>query len=163
MNLDPTAAAYGLFHVAFADMVNHVAAALFRLRRPKEAGLTFQELLDLPFGCMLKSLQEQLNKFKGNSLLARELHDLEGACSQMREIQHWRNKRVHARVQWVADGIALYDYRTGMPLTMSREESEEKIWQVSEVIAKLEGHVPDLISVQKWDNVIDRLFETVDD
>ena len=44
MTFDDTASAYGLFQVVFADVVDHLAVATFRLRERKEPSLQFEKV-----------------------------------------------------------------------------------------------------------------------
>jgi hypothetical protein len=55
MNLDDTAAAYGLFQVVFADIADHIAVAAFRLRELKEPELHSKQFLGRNFRKPLSS------------------------------------------------------------------------------------------------------------
>jgi len=100
MQIDATAGAYGLFQVVFADLTEHLAAAVFRLQQAKDPSVTFEQIFRLEFKRVLDRFKEELKQFDGKRSLEEDLHWLHDAVGQMAAIAQWRHDRIHARVIW---------------------------------------------------------------
>lgn len=162
MKIDETAAAYGLFQLAFAEVTEYLAAALFRLRRDRETELEFAHVFRMKFSRMLSEFKEELKRFDGRTAVVEELGSLRGACSQMKALSQWRNCRSHARVRRVDDGLALYDWKTHKRLSITFEECEEKILEAGRVRIAL-MNVSRLVRDLEFDRLFEHLFSTLDD
>jgi len=163
MMIDSTDAPYGLFQVAFADMAEHLAGCLYQLRLRKEPGLKFENMFGTTFGRMLKQFKDELKGFDADKLASQDLQAVRQACHDMSVIARWRNARAHARVRVVADGYALYDWRTNQRLSMNVKECESKIQEVNRVNLILETHMTDLLGNPALANAISDLLSAVDD
>lgn len=145
MNIDRTAAFYGLLQVAYADMTEHLASYLYLLRRRTEPKLEFRCVYKLMFRQMLTQFKDELKGFDTGKPVSQEVHELRNACKKMSGLANWRNDRIHARVRVVADGYALYNWQTGQRLSMEAEELEHKIEEVNRVNASLEASMLTLL------------------
>jgi hypothetical protein len=161
MKLDDTAAAYGLFQVVFADVTDHLAVAAFRLCELKEPGLAFETVFRQELSQILKQFRRELRQFDGRSPVSDSLHAVREACEIISRLAVWRNDRIHARVRLTEHGYALYDWRTGRRLQITREQIELKINLASTAMAELEGHVQHLVHLLTWDEEFERLFSTL--
>jgi len=86
----------------------------------------------------------ELNQFDGCDSVAQDLRQVREACSKARAFGDWRNQRIHARVRQVADGLALFDWKTGQRLPMSEQECEDWIQEGIWILPMLEGHFASL-------------------
>ncbi len=161
MLIDATAGAYGLFQVVFADLTEHLAVAVFRLRQVKAPGLTFEQIFRLEFKRILDQFKEELKQFDGKRLLEEDLHWLLAAVDQMAIIAKWRHERIHARVRPVDGGLGLYDWRTRERLPISYEECKGKIDEATKLIVTLEAHVPQLVGWLDWNKMFEREWDTL--
>jgi hypothetical protein len=161
MTLNDTAAAYGLFQVVFADVVDHLAVATFRLRELRESGLVFESVFKQEFKKLLKQFRQELKQFDGRSPVADSLHGVREACKIISALAVWRNDRIHARVHMSEHGYALYDWRTRRRLEIRREQIEQNINLAIKAIVELEAHVPHLVHLLKWDEEFEKLFSTL--
>lgn len=161
MNLNDTAAAYGLFQVVFADVVDHLAVATFRLRERKESGLDFERVFNQGFKKLMEQFRQELRQFDGRASVADSLHAVREACRIISELAVWRNDRIHARVHKSEHGYALYDWRTRRRLEISTERIQRNIDLAIKAIVELEAHVPHLVHLLKWDEEFERLFSNL--
>ena len=122
MTLDENAAAFGLFHLAFANLHQQLATVVFLLRRAQEPHLKFDEIFKLKFSRLQSALKEELRKLDRNSSMAVEIQLLRKACSDLGPLADWRNERVHARVRISENGIESFNWRTRTPLSVHRDE-----------------------------------------
>lgn len=160
MNLDDTAAAYGLFQVVFADVADHVAVATFRLRELKEPGLAFETVFGQDFAKTFKQFRKELKQFDGHSEVADCLHDVREACEIISTLAVWRNDRIHARVRMTDTGYALYDWRTRQRLEISREQIKKNLLLGVKTIVALEENVQRLVELN-FDADFEKLFSTL--
>ncbi len=161
MTLSDTAAAYGLFQVVCADLIDHLAVAVFRLRISKEPWLAFETVFRQEFKRTLKEIRRELRQFEDRSSVSDSLAAVRGACKVMSKLAVWRNDRVHARVRLTEEGYALYDWRTRRRLAITRAQIEQNIQVAIKAIVDLEAHVPHLVHLSDWDAEFERLFSTV--
>jgi hypothetical protein len=163
MDIDRTAAFYGLLQVAYADMTEHLATYLYLLRRRAEPKLEFRCVYKLMFRQMLNQFKDELKEFDTGKPVSPEVHELRNACKKMSGLADWRNDRIHARVRVVADGYALYDWLTGLRLSMTAEELERKIEEVNYINASLEAYMLTLLGdLARADNIGALLEATLD-
>jgi hypothetical protein len=161
MNLDDTAAAYGMFQVVFADVTDHLAVATFRLREHREPGLCFETVFKQEFKQILKQFRLELRRFDGRDAVSDSLHVIQEACKIISTLANWRNDRIHARVHMTEHGYALYDWRTRRRLEITREQIERNINLAAKVMAELDAHVPFFVHLLTWDEEIEKLFSTL--
>jgi hypothetical protein len=161
MNLDETAATYGLFQVVFADMADHVAVATFRLRELKEPGLEFETVFRQDFSKTFKQFRKELRQFDGRSPVADYLRAVREACEIISKLAAWRNGRIHPRVRMTDTGYALYDWRTRKRLEISREQIEKNIHLGVKAIVTLEANVQHLVHQLNFDAEFEKLFSTL--
>src|ERR1700693_331807 len=98
MNLDQNAAAFGVFHLTFANLTQHLAAALFYIRQLREPDLKFEDVFKLKFSRLLKEFEKELKQLDGGSH-DMELQALRPVCERIKALGDWRNARIHPRVQ----------------------------------------------------------------
>jgi hypothetical protein len=91
VTFNDTAAAYGLFQIAYSDLADHLAVAVFRLRQCKEAGLDFNAVFKQDFGRTLKELKRELCQFENYSETAATLDAIRRTCEQIKDLTKWRN------------------------------------------------------------------------
>jgi len=109
MIIDPEAAAYGIFQIAFATLDTRLSRSLLALGRRKDAEITFGTLNRMAFGRRLKKLREAIEAVKPNLQDDPVVEDLEIACDLAENVQKWRNDRVHAEVQFLENQPLLVD------------------------------------------------------
>ena len=158
MQLDSTAAAYGLIQVVFADATERLAYALFTLQRRRKA-VTFEEILSRNFSHILKAFKVELKQFEREQSVAAELKDVRDACEQLDTLSQWRNERIHARVKWVENGMALYNSKMRQRLSISYPECDEIIHKLAYIISTLATCLPKLINVLDFDETFDAFFK----
>ena len=166
MNLDQNAAAFGLFHLAFANLTQQLAAALFYIRRLKEPNLKFKDVFNLKFSRMLREFKEELKQLEGGS------HDLAvqallPVCETIETLGDWRNARIHPRVQIDEHGITIYDWRTRERLIVDLDDTLLKVERMHWITIALEQNagilVRELKSKMEWDEVFERMWGNGDD
>ena len=109
MREDPTAAAWGLFQVRFAFLVQELASAVYLLRRRRDPKTQFAQIFQKTPGQSVKALALELNQIAGEEYT--EVPELRDAvCSEIKKLKDWRDRRIHARVE-LENGIALYDWK----------------------------------------------------
>jgi hypothetical protein len=163
LNINHHAAAYGLFHLAYAVLDGRVTHSLFLLRRSRDAGIKPEELQRWTFGRRLKELRGELKRFRDNTSLKdgcehqdveEEIQALEGACERAREVADWRNARIHpAQIRIVEDQhiFVLCDQRGGA-LLMDYSECEAKIRQAVHANTEMRVNVERLVRNREWWN-----------
>ena len=149
MKIDPTASAYGLFQVLFADVADHIAGAIFELQKRQGKSVTLQEISHRGFKGLLREFRQELRNFKANGDLATELKALCAVCRRANALRIWRNARIHARVRRVDDGLALFD-ENGMRLSISLVECEKMIDEALWIITNIDEHLQPLIDDLKF-------------
>jgi hypothetical protein len=127
MRLDENAAAFGLFHLAFANLTQQLAVAVFFLRRLNEPDLKFEKVFRIEFSRLREALLTQLTQFDDQQGLDMDLQYLRHRCDQMAALANWRNDRAHPRVQFDEHGMAIYNWRTGQRLSINVEECVQQI------------------------------------
>jgi hypothetical protein len=157
MKLDDTAATYGLVQVVFADVTDHLAFAIFRLRQAKGTAVNFQDIVNLKFGYMVSNFKTELRQFTHPQPPddARDevgIADLNEVCKELKALSKWRNDRIHARVRWVEDGLALYNGKTGERLSINHGECTEVLNRLVKAIVKLDTYVPELVRSLDFNN-----------
>ena len=161
MKFNDTAAAYGLFQVVFADLTDHLAVATFRLREQREPGLTFEAVFRQELTKILRQFRDELKQFDDRSVVADNVRELRDACVIISTLSSWRNDRVHARVRLAEQGYALFDWRTGRRLDITRAQIETNIEMAIKAIVALEANVQHLVHQLKWDEEFEKLFRTL--
>jgi hypothetical protein len=161
MTFNDTAAAYGLFHVVFADVVDHLAAATFRLRKRKEQGLPFEKVFKQDASKILGQFRDELKQFDKGSSVTENVHDLREACKTISTLMKWRNDRIHARVRMTDGGYALYDWRTRHRLQINRDQIVKNIELAINAMVVLEANLAPLIGLLRLDEELDKLFSAM--
>jgi len=161
MTLDDTAAAYGLFQVVFADVVDHLAGATFLLRERKEPGLTFEKVFRQELTQILKQFRCELFRFAEEPSLSDSLVALRQLCNIISELSVWRNDRIHAHVRLTEHGYALYNWRTRRRLEITREQIGLKINLAMKVMAEINTYVSDLLGSLALDEELAKFFNTL--
>ena len=161
MTFNDTAAAYGLFQVVFADVVDHLAGATFHLRERKEPGLPFEKVFKQDASKILKQFRAELKQFDGRSSVAEYVHDLREACNTISTLMKWRNDRMHARVRMTDTGYALYDWRTRQRLEIHRDVIVENINLAVKVMMTFKANIQPLVGLLALDEELDKLFSTL--
>ena len=160
MTYTDTAAAYGLFQIAFAHALECLAVATFRLRRRREPQLEWEPVFRQQVRRLLDEFRKELRQVE-NSHAHPEVHDLLDACDTMSKLAAWRNDRIHARVRMTPEGYALYDWRTGQRLSMSLNEMVQNMTLATGAINALEVHADSLIKKLQDSSAVDRDLEDI--
>jgi hypothetical protein len=131
MQPDQTAAAYGLFQVAYGYLTQQLAGAVFYLRRRNEPKLQFPQVFKKTPEQLLDALRSELARIEENVQregrhAEPEIDELRQVCLEVELLKNWRDARVHSRVQIDDTGIAIFDWRTRRQLTMSEQECTER-------------------------------------
>lgn len=150
-----------MFQVVFADIVDHLAAATFRLRERKERGLQFEKVFKQDASKILDQFKDELKQFDGRSSAKENLHDLRDACQTTSTLMKWRNDRIHARVRMTGTGYALYDWRTRQRLEIHQDVIVKNIQLAINAMVKIEANVAPLIGQLKLDEELDKLFSSM--
>jgi hypothetical protein len=162
MKLDMTASAYGLIQVVFADVTVRLARAVFLLQKRKDANITFEGIFRKQFKQILGCFKDELKQLDQAYLV--ETPDVETfreMCDELATLAVWRNDRIHAIVEPVSDGFALYDRRTRKRLSISCEECKEIIERLTKVIVKLEA-LPAVLRSLDVEEEIDAFFDQLE-
>jgi inorganic pyrophosphatase/exopolyphosphatase len=148
MNLDENAAAFGLFHLAYANLFQRLAATVHCVRQLNEPNLRFDEVFGETFSSLCQRLKKELKQFNTDQSpwLVEDVRVLQNTCSKMRVLARWRNQRVHALVSMDEGGIRIYDSRTRKPLNIARVECEKKIREAIKLNVELEHRTRSLVS-----------------
>jgi len=108
MNLDATACAYGLFQVAFAEMVESLAVAVYELRKHRDNSLTINLLPNLGKpGRLLTDLKKELRQFEEYDAQDSYVQEVRRACGEAQKVLDWRNPRIHCRILRTETGVSL--------------------------------------------------------
>jgi hypothetical protein len=163
LNINHHAAAYGLFHLAYAVLDGRVRHSLFLLRKSGDASIQPEEFQRGMFGKRLKELRNELELFRRNTSLKdevehqdveEEVQALERACDHAREVANWRNARIHpAQIRSVEDQhvFVLCD-GSGAPLLMDYSECEAKIRQAVHANIEMQANTERLVRNREWWN-----------
>lgn len=140
MTLDENAAAYGLFQLTFANLVERFA---------------------------VKDLKKELKEFERQSLHDVVVREIRNACAKAATLAAWRNPRIHARVQISDNGIRIYDQKTRKPLAVNRDECIKKIEQALSIRSNLDYSAGELLkhvhSGAKIRARLREIFKTIED
>jgi hypothetical protein len=167
MKLDETTAAFGMFHLAFANLTQQLASAVFLIRRIKEPNLKFQKVFRIEFSNLCKALMAELNQFDGRQAIDMDVKYVRHFCSKARDLSEWRNERVHARVQIDEGVITIYNSRTCKQLSLNCDECLAKIAEAIGFALALDQNVASLLrnlnSDQDLHEMLREIFRTVED
>jgi hypothetical protein len=163
LNIDHHAAAYGLFHLAYAVLDGRVRHSLFLLRKSRDASTEPEEFLRGMFGKRLEELRKELEFFRHDTSLKdevehqdvhEEVQALERACEHAREVANWRNARIHpAQIRIVEDQhIFVLCDGSGAPLLMDYSECEAKIRQAVHANIEMQANIERLVRNREWWN-----------
>lgn len=161
MTFNDTAAAYGLFQVVFADVVDHLAVATFRLRETREPDLRFEKVFRQEAKNILGQLRDELKQFDERSPVSDNVREVGDACDIISNLAVWRNDRIHARVRMTDSGFALYNWRTRRRLEISHDQIVQNIELAVKAIVTLEAHVQHLVGQMEFDEEVEKLFSTL--
>jgi hypothetical protein len=160
MTADSTAASYGLFQVVFANMTYELARALFALRSRRDRHYGWR---DVPwkFKQLLRELRRELDKLEGTCTEKDSLAAVRRACHVAERLAPWRDSRTHAIVKQVDSGLALFDWKTGKPLSLTTAECERNMDELVKVICEIPVHMTCLIREFDSSQNMREYFETV--
>jgi len=79
MNLDENAAAFGLFHLVYANLYQRLASTVHCMRQISEPNLRFEEVFSESFSRLSKRLNKELKQFNNESPCAQGHQNLVGA------------------------------------------------------------------------------------
>lgn len=161
LNINHHAAAYGLFHLAYAVLDGRVRNSLFLLRKSRDASIKPEEFQRGTFGKRLGELRKELEFFRHETSLKdevehqdvrEELQAVERACEHAREAANWRNARIHpAQIRIVEDqNIFVLCDESGAPLLMDYSECETKIRQAVHANTEMQASVERLVRNREW-------------
>lgn len=100
MQPNNTASAFGLFYLAFANLEQQLAAAVFYIRRIKEPNLMFEEVFKLRFSTLRKALNVALRQFDAQPSTEVDLQYLRHFDEKVAALSIWRNDRAHHGCGW---------------------------------------------------------------
>lgn len=144
MKIDPTASAYGLFQVVFANVIYEIARALYALRVHHEPTFTFEQI-PWQFSRLLKELRIELHQLEENCAERDSLAEVRRMCGFAADLAPWRDRRIHARVRQIDDGLALFDWKTGEQLSITTAEVEQRISIAVQIACNLPAHMSYLV------------------
>jgi hypothetical protein len=147
LEIDPDAAAYGIFQIAFATMDTRLSRALAALCRCKRTKFTFAILSREPFGRRLATLRKAVKTAMLDLQNDPDIEELEKACDLAQKVQQWRNSRTHAEVRFAENRPVLID-EYGKPLQIDRDVCEQKIREAMQVGIAMEAAVPHLVAYE---------------
>lgn len=150
MHRDPIAAAWGLFQVRFAFLVQELATAVFYLRRRREPKLQFGQIFKKSLEQLLAALTCELKYITDEGHTPVEIDEIGALRPEIERLKDWRDPRVHARVSF-EQGIALYDWRTRKQLEMSAPECDKRSDLAVTLAVRLDGGVRSLLNYLKAD------------
>jgi hypothetical protein len=166
MRLDENAAAFGLFHLAYANLTQALARAVWLIKRVSEPSVQFERVFSLTFSQLLKALREQLEKHGGSASADPNVQSLLDVGTKIEVLAAWRNARAHPLVQIDHNGITLYDWRTRKPLSVGLGECMEKIQQSIGFGCELDSYAGGFVGSVRSDKVlhemIDEAFKTAE-
>jgi hypothetical protein len=128
MVIDQTAAAYGIFQIAFAEADEHLRTLLCHLYCPEKPE-TALDRVPWNLADVVKTLRKELRVFKGRGASIQEYAvKVTEACSRMKGLSNWRNDRLHAHVRRADNGAyVLVDKNTNEALSMKIVEITDNI------------------------------------
>jgi hypothetical protein len=162
MRIDPTASAYGLFQVVFANVTYELARALYALRVRHDPTFTFEKV-PWQFSRMLKELRKELDQLEPDCHEKDSLAEVRRMCRIASNLAPWRDSRIHARVQQVDDGLALSDWKTGERLSITAAECEQRISTAVQVACNLPAHMSYLVREVDSRKAMSDFFENLNE
>ena len=147
---DPTTAAWGLFQVRFAFLVQELATAVFYLRRRREPKIQFGQIFKKSPDQLLAALAAELHYITNEGHTAPEIEEIGVLRHEIAKLKDWRDPRIHARVDF-GQGIALYDWRTRKQLEMTAAECDKRSDLAIGVAVRLAGGVRSLLNYLQAD------------
>jgi hypothetical protein len=168
MKLDENAAAFGLFHITFANLVQQFAVAVFLIRKLKDPSIKFEDVFKRDFGALRDDLKDELKQFDAYPLHNMELQEIRAICSKAGTLAAWRNPRIHARVKLEPNGITVYDSKTGKQLSINRDECSGKIEEAVGLALNLDFNMEQLLknaaaSLTQTCADVAEIFKTIED
>jgi hypothetical protein len=159
VKLDDTAAAYGLVQVVFAHVTDQLAYTVFELKRRKDSSVSFGEIFARNFGRLLSEFKDELRQFSDVPSVDMTLTDLGNACQELKSLSKWRNERIHARVRHLAEGLALFNGKTGERVSISYAECDEILQRLVKALVTLQTEIPRLVSSLDFDKEFDAFWK----
>ena len=161
MKLDENAAAFGLFQLAFANLSQQLAMAVFYLRRINEPDLKFENVFKMEFSRLREALLGQLRQCDNQQCLDMDLQHLRCRCEQIAVLANWRNDRTHPRVRLDESGIAIYNWRTFQQLSIKTEECVQQIEKASAYTVDVDHLVGSILRTLESKNKMDKLLSEI--
>ena len=160
MVIDETAAAYGLFQIAFAEADEHFRALLSHLICPENP----ENAMDrVPWNLadVIKTLRKELGVFKGRGASIEEFADkVKEACSRMKLLSKWRNVRIHSHIRRSNNGAyVLVDKTTDKALSMNVTEITDKIDCAISITTTVIAYSTHLLGVFDFDRENQRMVD----
>jgi len=143
--IDPEAAAYGFFQIAFATMDTRLSRSLVAVCQCKSANFALASISRMPFGLRLAQLRKAIKAVESDLPNDSDIQELKTGCDLAESVQRWRNSRIHADVRFAGPCPVLVD-RDGKPLQIDREECEQKIREAIRAGIAMEAHVRPLVA-----------------
>jgi hypothetical protein len=140
MRYDDTPSAFGLFRLAYEDLVAHLGAANFELRQTREPGLPRQRVNVEQVSDQRMQLSRELNQFDQSSAVQESLARTREACKIIADLERWRNEPIHPYAE------------------ITLEQIERNINLANRAKLHLRFHVPELISQLNWKQELERLL-----
>jgi hypothetical protein len=161
MNLDEDAAAFGLFHLAFANLAQQLAAAVFYIRRTNQQSLKFEDVFGKlrGFSKLCDALKTELKQFEGRSSTDMEVQHIRYICSKMGPLNVWRRAHTHPRVRIDESGFTIYDWQTRKRLRIDRDECLRKIQEAVSLGVELDQYVGSLLRQISSEKDVDKRVE----
>jgi hypothetical protein len=156
LQIDEHAAAYGLFHLAFANLDTRVSRSVVDLLRCGNKKLAFDVVKRMPFSRRLQILQRAVKRAVDNELHDAEVDELKEACKVAEDVARWRNERIHGEVKFINDNQPVLLDEQGEPLRISYETCREKIGEAVRARIAMEATVPHLVA---WEMDLDDLTD----
>jgi len=145
LEVDPDAAAYGIFQLAFATMDTRLSRSLVALFQCKSTKFAFAIVSRIPFSKRLTMLRKVVRTATADLRYDLDIQELKKACDLAEKVQQWRNSRIHAEVRFSENRPILVD-EYGNPLQIDRDICEQKIREALRVGIAMEAAAPHLIA-----------------
>ena len=163
---DESSAAFGLFHLAFANLEQELATAVFLIRRTRDSSADFKGIYRRGIAKVKEDLKAELKQLSHLPLMDLDAQDLNSTRAKVGALNAWRRERVHARVRLDADGIAIFDAKTGKHLPIERAECEEKIREAVLLAFNLQVQTRSFLqridAHKKWEELFEEIWPEIE-
>jgi hypothetical protein len=161
MSPDATACAFGLFQVAFAEMVETLALAVYELKRQRDNSLTIVRLPNLfKPKRLLEDLKDELKQFDEYDSQGQYVEEVRRACGAAKEVLNWRNPRIHCRIRRTDTGVSLQSW-DGKPLSLTAADCWSYINRAHLASSTLQAYVSQLVGSLEFYRAADELYAQI--